>query len=323
MGFGSFLIKRILVLIPLMLGMIVLNFALIHVAPGNPVHIMAGEFQVTPEYEAEIEKEFGLDKSLPEQLLIYVENVLSGNLGYSYFYRQPVVNLIIERIPATILLSGLAVMLSSVGGVLLGTIAGKEPNSKKDRVLSSFSLAGYSVPVFWLGQIAILVFAVDLRLFPMQGMLSLRTELSGIDYLGDVLRHVALPALVFGLVELALIFNLTRVNIVDVMRQDFIVTARCKGLSERLVVYRHALRNAILPVVTVIAINVGRLISGAILVETVFGWPGLGRLTYESMYSRDYPVLMGLLLVFSITMVTANFITDILYHFLDPRIELG
>jgi peptide/nickel transport system permease protein len=318
--FIRFLIRRILQAIPLILAVIVLNFFIIHLAPGDPAEILAGEM-ATPEWIEKTRKDFGLDKPLFEQLLIYVGKALRGDLGYSYTFRQPVLLLIAERVPATLLLMGTALIIAVVMGIVLGVISSKKPYSLFDNFVTSASLAGYSIPIFWLGQVLMLLFVLWLPLFPVGGMTSLRQEYTGILYVADVLRHLLLPALTLSTWYLAIIFRLTRSTMLQVLREDFIVLARSKGLDENTVFYRHALKNGLLPIVTFVGMTIGLMLGGAVLTETVFGWPGLGRLMYVSMFARDYPVLLGILIFVSTTVILSNLITDIVYALVDPRIS--
>jgi peptide/nickel transport system permease protein len=215
---------------------------------------------------------------------------------------------------------GTALLFSSAIGILLGVIAARRPYSAGDYAATFVSLAGYSMPVFWLGQIMLIVFALHLAWFPTQGMYSLRAPSQGLGRILDVAHHLVLPALTYSFYHLALIYRLTRVKMQEVMALDFITTARAKGVAESRVVYRHALRNAILPVVTVIGLNFGFMLAGSVLTETVFAWPGMGRLLYEAIGARDYPVLMGLFTVLSVMVICANVLTDVVYALIDPRV---
>lgn len=306
----------------LILLLIAVNFLLTHLAPGDPVHILAGQSGDEKYYEF-IRANFGLDKSLGAQLWIYLSNVLRGDLGYSLGYQQPVVSVIASRVPATLLLMLSAVSLSSVAGIVLGVESARRENSFADHSINTFALLGHSTPSFSVGHLLLIVFALHLGLFPSQSMSSSNQDLSGLDYLLDVLEHLVLPLATLVIVYLAQIMRLTRTAMLGVLGENFITAARAKGLAERRVLYGHALRNALLPVVTVIGNDFGMLLSGAVFVETVFAWPGLGRLMIDSLAMRDYPVLMGLFLLVSTSVVVVNFITDLVYSALDPRISYG
>ncbi len=315
-----FLLRRLVQALGLILMLIVINFLLIHLAPGDPAHILAGQSGDAKYYEF-IRAKFGLDQPLLTQLWIYLTSVLRGDFGYSLGYQQSVVAVIFERVPATLFLMLSAVLLASVFGVVLGVEAARRENSLSDRAINTFALLGYSVPSFSVGHLLLIVFVLYLGLFPAQNMASSGRELMGVSRFLDLVAHLILPALTLSIVYLAQIMRLTRTAMLEVLSQDFITTARAKGLNEGRVIYRHALRNALLPVVTVIGNDLGMFLSGAILVETVFAWPGLGRLMIDALAMRDYPVLMGLFLLISISVAVVNFVTDLIYAALDPRIS--
>ncbi len=319
---GRLLIRRAVQSLFLILTLIIINFLLIHLAPGDPVHILAGQSGDEKYYEF-IRAKFGLDRPLGTQLWIYLSDVLRGDFGYSLGYQQPVVAVIAGRVPATLLLMLSAVSLSSVVGVVLGVEAARREDSVTDRAINTFALLGYSVPSFSVGHLLLIVFALHLGFFPAQNMSSANQELTGLDYLLDVLSHLVLPVVTLTIVYLAQVMRLTRTAMLNVLGENFITAARAKGLGERRVLYGHALRNALLPIVTVIGNDFGMLLSGAVLIETVFAWPGLGRLMIDSLAMRDYPVLMGLFLMVSVSVVVMNFITDLTYSVLDPRISYG
>ncbi|MBA3257571.1 MAG: ABC transporter permease [Pyrinomonadaceae bacterium] len=304
----------------LILILIAVNFLLIHVAPGNPVHMLAGQSGDEKYYEF-IRAKFGLDQPLTTQLWIYLSGVLRGDLGYSLGYQQPVLRVILERIPATLLLMLSAILLSTTVGVVLGVEAARRENSFIDRAINTVALLGYSIPSFSIGLLLLIVFALHIGLFPAQNMSSANQELTGLTYLLDVLRHLTLPAATLAIVQFAQVMRLTRTQMLTVLRENFITTARAKGLRERQVIYGHALRNALIPLVTILGSDFGTLLSGAVLVETVFAWPGLGRLLIDSIAMRDYPVLMGIFLMISISVAVANLCTDLVYSLLDPRVK--
>jgi ABC-type dipeptide/oligopeptide/nickel transport system permease component len=306
--------------VPILSIIILINFALIHAAPGDPVDFLIGATEATPEYIESLRREFGLDQPLWVQLVTYLGKIVQFDLGYSLRFREPVLSLILGRMPATLLLMGTALLFSSAIGILLGVIAARRPYSAGDYAATFVSLAGYSMPVFWLGQIMLIVFALHLAWFPTQGMYSLRAPSQGFGRILDVAHHLVLPATTYSFYHLALIYRLTRVKMQEVMALDFITTARAKGVAEGRVVYKHALRNAILPVVTVIGLNFGFMLAGSVLTETVFAWPGMGRLLYEAIGARDYPVLMGLFTVLSVMVICANVLTDVIYALVDPRV---
>jgi peptide/nickel transport system permease protein len=316
---SRYLLRRLAQVLPTVAGLLVLNFCIIHLAPGDPVIALGGEHGDAA-YYAFLRARFGLDRPLPEQLLTYVANVLRGDLGTSFVHGRSVASVIAERLPATLLLVSTALVLSSVAGVGLGTLAARYRRHQADIALNTAALLGYATPSFWLGQIALIALAVGSGLFPVQGMTDARNPQTGLAHLMDVLHHLALPAIVLAVNELALTTRLVRTGLLEAFGADYVRAARAKGLSESHVI-RHALRNVMLPIITVIGSRAGMFLSGAVLVEVVFAWPGLGRLLLSSLLSRDYPVLLGMFLVISIGVILANLITDLAYARLDPRIR--
>lgn len=266
-------------------------------------------------------EKYGLDKSIPEQLVIFFSNILRGDLGVSIKYERPVLDLIFGRFPPTLLLMGTSVTISIVIGLLLGIISARSPYSLTDNIAASFSLFARALPIFWLAQIILIFFALDLGWFPTGGMTDLRHTYTGIEYVFDVLRHLFLPALTICLLRMAVTTRLTRTSMIESLSQDYIITAKAKGVSERRILFHHALRNALRPVITVTGMSLGTIIAGATMTEIVFSWPGIGRLIYEAVLDRDYPVLMGMYLFISLSIVVANFITDIAYAIYDPRVR--
>jgi peptide/nickel transport system permease protein len=305
--------------LPVVAGILLIAFVVIHAAPGDPVLALAGEHGDLA-YYAFIRAKFGLDRPLPEQLLAYAGHVLRGDLGTSFVHGRPVVDVVTERLPATLLLMVTALALSSVTGVLLGVLAARWAGGPADLAVRTTALLGYATPSFWLAQIAALTLAAGAGLFPIQGITDARQAWTGWRHVVDVLHHLALPALVLAANEVALTTRLVRVGLLEAMETDYVRTARAKGLPEAAVV-RHALRNVLLPVVTVMGSRVGMLFMGAVLVETVFAWPGLGRLLLSSIQTRDAPVLLGLFLLVSLAVILANLLTDLAYAWLDPRIR--
>jgi peptide/nickel transport system permease protein len=316
---SRYLARRLAQLLPTIAALILLTFCLIHLAPGDPVIALGGEHGDAG-YYALIRARFGLDRPLPVQLLAYARNVLGGDLGVSYVHGRPVASLIAERLPATLLLMSTALLLSSAAGVALGLLAARRAHRPADLLLRSAALLGCATPSFWLAQVAVLALAIGTGLFPVQGMTDARQAATGLRHAADVLHHLALPALVLAANELALTTRLVRTGLLEALGTDYVRTARAKGLPEGRVA-RHALRNVLLPVVTVIGGRVGVLCSGAVLVEAVFAWPGLGQLLLSSLLARDYPALLGMFLLASLAVVLANLATDLVYGWLDPRIR--
>jgi peptide/nickel transport system permease protein len=321
MSIGIYLLQRLLYAIPLLLAAVTVVFVLVRLAPGNPIDYIIGESGADRAMVERLTSDLGLDQPIYVQLFRYLAQVATGNLGYSFRSNAPVVDLILDRLPATLLLTGSQLFFSVVLGVTLGVVSARRPNSLLDNSITVFSLASFAIPVFWLGQLLILGFGYHLNWFPIQGMINLRAGYSGFAYALDVAYHMVLPVLTLTLFHLALILRLTRGSMLEVIVQDYIRVARAKGLSENTVMMKHALRNALLPVVTVIGLEFRTLIAGAVLTETVFAWPGLGRLTFDAIHARDYPLLMGMFIFVSILVIVGNLITDLLYSVLDPRIR--
>jgi len=316
------LASRIVNSLGLLLAVLVLNFTLIHLAPGDPVQVIAGEMGgASPEVLAALRAKYGLDQSLLEQLTAYLSSVMRGDLGYSYYFNEPVSNLILQRLPATVYLVVSALALAVIVGTILGVISARKPNGLLSHFVTFISLVGHAAPVFWSGLLLLLLFASVWPLFPSGGMVDVSQAKTGLDYAVDVGIHLVLPCLTLALVFLAQYSRLARVNMIDVLSADYIRTARAKGLSEWVVITKHALRNTLIPIVTVVGLQFGNLLAGAVLVETVFSWPGLGRLVFDSILRRDYPTLMGVLLFSALMVMVANILTDILYRLIDPRVQ--
>ncbi len=315
-----YVLRRLLQVIPAVAAILVVTFLAIHLAPGDPIAALAGEGGDVGYYQFMREK-FGLDRPLLQQFLTYVANVAQGDLGNSYVQGRPVMDAIAQRLPATLLLMGAAVSVASIGGVVLGALAARRPSGPFDVGVSTTALVGYAVPVFWLAQLATLFIAFGTGWFPIQGMTDLRANYSGISHVLDVAHHLVLPAFVLAVSEVALVSRLTRTGVVQEMSSAYVTTARANGLSPSRVLFRHALPNAMLPVVTVMGTRLGYLVSGAILVETVFAWPGLGRLLLTATQTNDHPVLLGLVLLVAFSVVAANLVTDLVTAAIDPRIR--
>lgn len=320
---ASFLFRRLVYGLILMLGVVVLNFILIRLAPGDPAVVIAGEMGGGDAALLDaIRIEYGLDKPMLTQLGIYLGNILQGDLGQSFFFNQPVATLIGNRIGPTILLVLSAQVLSILLGVFLGVIAARKPNGVLSGVVSVVATVGYAVPVFWTGIMLIILFASVFPIFPVEGMQSVRLRDAGLWVKTvDIAHHLVLPAFTLALIYLAQYARLSRASMLEVLGSDYIRTARAKGAPERSVLFKHVLRNASLPILTVAGLQFGNLISGALLVETVFNWPGMGRLAFESILRRDYPTVLGVLFFASAMVVVANLLTDLSYRLADPRLR--
>lgn len=306
----------------LLFAVIVLNFLLIQAAPGDAVTAMIGDMGgASPEMIAELKAAYGLDQSVFTQLVRYVGKMAQGDLGMSYTYNQPVLDLILEYLPATILLVVSALLLALVFGTLLGIMAAQKPNSLFNHFVTVFSLSGLASPVFWTGIILLLLFSYFIPIFPSFGMKTIGFRGGLLESWGNILHHLVLPAITLASVYIAVYSRIARASMLDVLGADYIRTARSKGLSERVVVYKHALKNAMLPVVTMAGLQFGQMVAGAVVVETVFSWPGIGQLALKAILRRDYPLLLGILFFSVLVVVICNLLTDLSYRFLDPRIK--
>ncbi|WP_295544792.1 ABC transporter permease [uncultured Pseudacidovorax sp.] len=316
------LASRLLQALGLVLAVVVLNFALVHAAPGDPVETIAGmSGGMSEELKDELRQSYGLDRPLPVQLGIYLGRVVRLDLGQSYIFNLPVVDLIAERIPATLLLVLSSVVCAFLLGTALGVLAARKPNGWLSQAITVFSLVGFAAPVFWSGMMLMILFASVWPILPVSDMRSIDSDGRGLAGVVDVLWHLVLPMFTLSMVYLAQYSRLARASMLEVLGADFIRTARAKGLAEGVVLYKHALRNAVLPVVTVLGLQFGNVLAGAILVETVFNWPGLGRLAYESVLRRDYPTILGVLLLSAVVVLVMNLLTDLCYRLIDPRIK--
>jgi peptide/nickel transport system permease protein len=319
-GTGHYVLRRLGFAVGLIVVALSLNFVLIHSTPGDPVTLLAGE-SADSAYYRQIRASLGLDQPLTHQYVHYLLGALHGDLGTSITYRAPVLDVIGSRVPPTLLLMTPAVVIATVLGVLAGVAAGRRAGSRADEAISAGTLIGASIPSFWVGQLLVAVVSVRLDLLPAQGMSEPRGGLTGWAHVADVGRHLILPVATLTLVHLTLIARLVRTSMSDALEAQYIRTARAKGLPPRAVVYRHGLRNALLPVTTVVGTQFGALLGGAVLTETIFSWPGVGRLLYEATLGRDYPLLLGIFLVASVAIVLANLVTDLVYLLLDPRVS--
>ena len=302
---SNFILRRLLLLIPIFIGVSILSFLMMHLIPGDPARIMAGQDATYEEIQS-IKVEFGLDKSLPVQYVLFMEGVLDGNLK-SIKTQRPVLKEIYPRFLNTIELSLVSILISAFLGLGFGIIAAVKHNSWLDNFVMGFSLFGVSMPVFWLGILLIIVFSLILGWLPAAGK-------------GGI-QHIILPSITLGMATSAIIARMTRASMLQVMNQDFIRTADAFGISQRKIIYKYTLKNALIPVVTVIGLQFGYMLGGAVLTESVFGWPGLGRFIVDSIFARDYPVVQVGIMLIALTFVLVNLLVDITYAFLDPRIR--
>jgi len=314
------LVKTVLITV----AVVLLSFFLIRMVPGDAATVMAGQAGYADEaYMKGLRAEYGLDQPLPVQLWRYVEKVAQGDLGTSYVRRQPVTAIILERLPNTLLLDAFALLVAAAGGIWLGSMAARRPGSAGDSAVTVLAMLFYAVPQFWLGMMMVLVFAVWFPLLPPFGIETMGADYTGLARVGDVVQHMILPGMTLALYFLASYARLTRTAMIDVADQDFVKTARAKGLTERQVARRHILRNALIPLVTYAGLQASILVGGSVLVENVFSWPGVGTLAFQAVQGRDNPLLLGIFIVTAVLVSLFNLITDIAYSIVDPRVELG
>jgi peptide/nickel transport system permease protein len=304
-----YIVKRIFFFIPTLLGITLITFILMQALPGDPVENMVGE-RATPETIARIRSEIGMDKSRPVQYLLYLNRLARGELGRSLFTNRKISDDLIQKFPNTVKLALAAMIFASVIGIGIGVLAAAKHGTVWDRAVTLMTITGISIPVFWLGLALMLIFAFYLRWLPPSGM-----GTGGIAFL-------VLPAATLGTFSLSYIARVTRSSMLESLSQPYVAAARAKGLSEPAVVFKHALKNSFIPVVTLIGLDLGSYLNGAVLTETVFGWDGLGRYALDGIIKRDYPVIMGVVLFGALIFITMNLLVDISYHFLDPRVRM-
>lgn len=307
--------------VPLLFIIVTVMFALIQMAPGDPTTALTGNFPATDAYVEEVAQKYGLDRPLIERYGVYLGRLVQGDLGYSLAKRQPVADVLLSRMGPTALLTGSALIGAALFGIAAGVMAARKPYSRMDNAMSILGILGYSIPVFWLAQLLLILFAVQLGILPAQGMSSIRGSAGPLQTIADVGLHLLLPAAALSVRFFIVDMRITRASMIEVMDMEYITTAHAKGQAPRPILFRHALPNSLLPVVTVIGVDMGTLLTGSALVEIIFGWPGIGSLLLESTNTRDHPTLMGIFLIMALTAVLANLITDIVYAYLDPRIR--
>ncbi len=329
------LLRRLLLVVPGFLGITALTFFLIRLAPGDPILILAGERGVSAERYAELQHQFGFDQSLFIQFTDYLWQVLNGNLGLSVVTQTPVMEEFTKLFPATLELAIIAIIFASIIAIPAGVLAAVKRNTAIDHSITALSLVGYSMPIFWWALLLILFFSVNLGWMPVAGRLSFIYDIDRVtgfmlidtllagdkDAFFDAMHHLVLPAIVLATIPLAVITRMTRSSMLEVLKQDYIRTARAKGLSEFAVIFKHALRNALIPVVTVIGLQISILMTGAILTETIFSWPGIGKWILEAVYRRDYPVVQGGVLLIAGLVIFVNTAVDMLYIVINPAIR--
>lgn len=316
------LAERIGYAVVLLIAVLVLNFVMINLAPGDVVDTIAADMGgADAELMAQIRAEYGLDQPFIVQLGNYIGRVLQFDLGYSYFYNRPVTELILERLPATLLLVFSAQIFALVVGIVLGVFAARKPNGLLSHIVTLFALFGYAAPVFWTGILLLIAFSLKIPLFPVAGMRDVTIEGGFFPQALSVLHHLALPMLTLGSIFVALYSRLCRASMLEVLGSDYVRTARAKGLAPRDVLMKHALKNALPPVVTLAGLQFSAVISGAVLVETVFSWPGLGQLALTSILARDTPTILGILFFSALVVIVGNQLTDLVLRWIDPRVR--
>jgi peptide/nickel transport system permease protein len=319
-----FLLLRLLKMVAVVLAIVVINFFLIHAAPGDPASVIAGQSGAAdPVFVEQLRHQFGLDQPLYVQLWLYLKGIFQLDLGMSHRQQRTVASLIAERLPATLLLTATAFAFALAAGIALGAAAARRVGRVTDTVITILALGFYATPIFWVGLMLVLVFSVWLNWLPSFGMGTVGADLHGLAAAWDVVPYLILPSLTLGLFYMAVYARLTRASMLEVADQDFVKTARAKGVPEGRILRRHILRNALLPIITFAGIQAGQLIGGSILVETVFAWPGIGRLAFDALLARDYQVLLGVFLCTSVLVVVFNLVTDLIYRIADPRMELN
>jgi len=322
LGLSHYIAKRAVFSVVVVFVVAILSFTIIRLAPGDPATLLAGE-AASPDYVQAIRAEYGLDQPLPVQLVTYLSDLARGNLGYSLTFSRPVINVILERLPQTILLVGTALCFAIVVGVLMGITSAKNPNSLEDGILTAVTLTLYSIPVFWLGLVMIMGLALWIPIFPTGGLFDVGVQLNPPQFILNVGWHLVLPALTLSAFFLATYARLTRAGLLEAMGMNYVVQARAKGVRQRDVLYHHALKNALLPIITVAGIQIGLIVGGVVLTESVYSWPGIGSLLIMAVSYRDYPLVTGIFLITAISVAISNLAADIIIGLVDPRIRTG
>jgi peptide/nickel transport system permease protein len=315
--------RRLLQAIPVVLGIMIINFLLLKLAPGDLVDVMAAQQQISdPRILDRLRAEYGLDRPVYVQLFNYLWNVAQFDLGYSFYHSQPVLTVISERLPATLLLMSASMLLAVVVGVGAGVLASLRVNKLTDNVISVVAVVFFGAPSFWVGLMMMVLFSVKLGLLPVAGMTTVNSNFGLWGHVWDVTRHLLMPMFALGLFYAAIYTRVTRSSMLEVYGLDFVRTARAKGLSERRVAIKHVLRNALLPVITLFGLQVGTMLAGSVVIEAIFSWPGIGTLIFDAVITRNFPLVVGVLFLGSVMVVIANLLVDLLYMVLDPRVEV-
>lgn len=316
------ILKKTIYAMITIIAVLVFNYILFRVLPGDPLSMMMRNPKATPAVIEATKQLFGLDQPWYTQFYLYLKNLLRGDLGMSFFFKQPVGSVIASRIMPTVIMVGLAEVIAIIVGIFIGILAAWKRGTKLDVCTLGFSLITYSMPTFWLGMVMVVIFSVNLHLFPTSGIMTPGQSFSSFSAMAiDYFRHLVLPMLTMSIVLIGEYALTMRNTLIDVLSEDYITTAKAKGFRNQYILRKHALPNAMLPMITIIAINLGFIVGGTIQVETIFSWPGLGSLMYEALKSRDYPLLQGVFLLVTVSVVIANLIADIMYSYIDPRVK--
>ncbi|MGC9091402.1 MAG: ABC transporter permease [Fervidicoccaceae archaeon] len=317
--FALFVLKRLIAAILVVIAVVILSFFVINLAPGNPAVMLAGE-AASPEYIQEIAKAYGLDKPLQERLVIYLEHLLVGDWGYSTYYQAPVLRAVLDRLPATLLLMFTALSIAIAAGIYLGAFTASRAFTRLDALINYLGLIFYSFPAYWLALMLVMLFSLYIPVFPTSGMMDIGVE-GTFQTILNVLWHMVLPVATLSLIFLASYLRLTRSVMIDVLSSNYIFTAVAKGLPKKRIIFKHALKNAIIPVIAMAGTQFGQVIAGAVLTETIFSWPGIGSLLIQAVTYRDYPLVIGIFIMTAIATSASNFVADILMARIDPRIK--
>lgn len=319
----SFFIRRVSQSVLIIIGIVIVNFVVLNLAPGDMADVMAGlDGGGDAGFTDQLRKQYGLDQPLFMQFVGYMRHLMAFDLGYSFTRHMPVLDAIMDRLPATLLLMGVAICIAFLAGIVLGMLAGSHAGKPLDTAISLLALLGYATPLFWLGLLLILLFTIHLGWLPSGGMKTIGMRGGIYAQWLDVAKHLVLPALTLAVFYLAIFARLMRASVIEVIGQDYVRTARAKGMSEVRVFLNHVGANAMLPVLTMLGLQIGGMLGGSVVVETIFSWPGLGRLTYDAIFSRDVTLLLGILFLSSVCVVVTNLVVDLLYNWIDPRIGL-
>lgn len=317
-----FVLRRSLHAVPVILGIVIVNFLLLQLMEGDAVDVLAGEAaSATPEYMTQLREKFGLDQPIYVQLLVYIKNILVLDLGYSFRHDMSVFDLIMTRFWPTLLLMGATLFIAITTGIVLGLLGAMGLNTWRDTVISVLALVSYATPLFWVGLMLILLFSVRLGWLPTSGMETIGAFYEGWDRVVDIARHMIMPVIALSLFYMALFTRLMRASMLEQANMDYVTMARAKGLTERRITWGHILRNALLPVVTMGGVQVANMLGGSVIIESVFAWPGMGLLAFEALFARDINLLLGIFLFAAFLVVAVNLVIDVIYTFLDPRIE--